>query len=72
MLHRGAVSAADARGEEEDEQHQSCRQPAARGDAELEVSRSAGQHAVDSLWALQRTDGYCSVMRGPPGHSGLT
>lgn len=60
VLHRGAVSAADTGGEEEDEQHQSCRQPAARGDAEPEVSRSAGQHAGDSLRALQSTDG-CSL-----------
>lgn len=52
VLHRGAVSAAEAGGEEE-EQRQSCRQPAARQDADPDIiSPSAGQHAVDSLKAL--------------------
>lgn len=48
MLHRGAVSTAEAGGEEE-EQRQSCRQPAARQDAVLDISRSPRQHAVESL-----------------------
>lgn len=53
VLHRGAVSAAEA-GREEEEQRQGCRQPAAGQDAVLDVSRSPRQHAVESLKALQR------------------
>lgn len=57
VLHRGAVSAAEAGGQEE-EQCQSCRQPAARQEPEPDIiSPSAGQHAVDSLKALQKTEG---------------
>lgn len=64
VLHRGAVSAAEAGGEEE-EQRQSCRQPAARQDAEPDISRSPGQHAADSLkgTAERSTEGCCSVTR---------
>lgn len=47
VLHRSAVCPAEAGGQEE-EQHQGCRQPAARQDAEPHVSRSPGQHAGDS------------------------
>lgn len=60
VLHRGAVSAAEAAGEEE-EQSQSCRQPAAHQDAVPDISHSPRQHAVDSLKALQRTTGRRSV-----------
>lgn len=56
VLHRGAVSAAEAGGEEE-EQRQGCGQPAARQDAEPDISRSPGQHAVESLKALKGTQG---------------
>lgn len=41
VLHRGAVSAAEAGGEEK-EQRQSCGQPAARQDAVPDISRSPG------------------------------
>lgn len=41
VLHRGAVSAAEAGGEEEEER-QSSGQPAARQDAVRDISRSAG------------------------------
>lgn len=64
VLHRGAVSAAEAGGEEEEEeQRQSCRQAAARQDAEPDISRSPGQHAADSLkgTAERNTEGCCSV-----------
>lgn len=44
VLHRGAVSAAEAGGEKQ-EQHQSCRQPAARQHALPDSSFSPGQHA---------------------------
>lgn len=54
VLHCGAVRPAEAEGEEE-EQHQRCWQPAARQDAEPHVSVSTGQHAADSLKALQGT-----------------
>ena len=47
VLHRGAVSAAEAGGEEEE-------QPAARQeDALPDISRSPGQHAV---WVAQGTE----------------
>lgn len=64
VLHRGAVSAAEAGGEEE-EQRQSCRQPAARQeDALPDISRSPRQHAV---WVAQGTEwevSKVSVTRG--------
>lgn len=60
VLHRGAVSAAEAGGEEE-EQSQSRRQPAARQDAVPDISHSPRQHAVESLKALQRIMGLQSV-----------
>lgn len=41
VLHRGAVGAAEAGGEEE-EQRQSCGQPAARQDAVPDISGSHG------------------------------
>lgn len=52
VLHRGAVRAAEAAGEQE-EQRQSCGQPAARQDAEPNIRCSSGQHAVESVKALQ-------------------
>lgn len=57
VLHCGAVSAAEAGGQEE-EQRQSCRQPAACQEPEPDIiSPSAGQHSVNSRKALQRTEG---------------
>lgn len=56
VLHRGAASAAEA-GREEEEQRQSCGQPAARQDAVPDISRSPRQHAVESLKALKMTEG---------------
>lgn len=53
MFHCGAVSAAEAAGEEKQEQRQSSRQPAAPRDAEPDIGRSAGQHAV---WSPARRD----------------
>lgn len=58
VLHCGAVSAAEAGGEEE-EQRQSCGQPAACQDAAPDISRSSGQHAVVSLKALKTKEGRC-------------
>lgn len=57
VFHSGAVCPAEAGGQEE-EQHHSCRQPAARQDAEPHVSRSPRQHAGDSL---RDTEGRRSV-----------
>ena len=56
VLHRGAVSAADAGGEEE-EQCQDRGQPAARQDTVPDISRSPRQHAVESLKALGEDGG---------------
>lgn len=52
VLHRGTVRAAEAGGEEE-EQRQSCGQPAARQDTMPDISRSPKEHPVESLKALQ-------------------
>lgn len=57
VLHRGAVRAAEAGGEEE-EQRQSCGQPAARQDAVAVISRSPRQHAVEVAQGTEkRTEG---------------
>lgn len=55
VLHRSAVSTAEAAGEEEEEERRGCRQPAAHRDPETDVSRSAGQHDAGSSKALPRT-----------------
>lgn len=55
VLHRGAVSTAETEGEEE-EQRQGGEQPAARPDAEPDISRSPGQHAVESLERMEGWD----------------
>lgn len=61
VFHRGAVRPAEAGGQEE-EQHHSCRQPAAGQDAEPHISRSPRQHAGDSLRGTARdTEGRRSV-----------
>lgn len=57
VLHRGAVGAAEAAGEEEEEERRGCGQPEARRDSEADVGRSAGQHPAGSPKALQRTGG---------------
>lgn len=51
VLHRGAVSAAEAGGEEE-EQHQRSGQPAACKGAKAHISHSPLQHAVQDVKAL--------------------
>lgn len=53
MFHCSAVSTAEAAGQEKQEQRQNRRQPAAPRDAEPDISRSAGQHAV---WSPARCD----------------
>lgn len=53
VLHRGAVRAAEAAGEEEEQRH-GCGQPAARQDAvPPDISLPPGQHAVESGKALR-------------------
>lgn len=58
VLHRGAVRAGDADAGGEEEQRQSRGQPAARQDAQPDISSSSPrQHAVESGKALRQHTG---------------
>jgi len=64
VLHRGAVSAAEAAGDEEEQRHGSG-QPAAGQDAVPDIDRSARQHAAVPERTREDLDGWSVTYHSP-------